>query len=57
MVYNFTASAKGCVKPCTVDLFGPKRIWEYPRIFRSNKVTKATATNDIIIKINRFNDK
>lgn len=37
-INNLTASEKGWRIPRTPTLLGPLRIWEYPRIFRSNKV-------------------
>ena len=41
---SLTASAIGCKNPITLTLLGPSRYWEYPKIFRSNKVIKATLT-------------
>lgn len=40
---NFIASLIGCGRPIIDGLFGPLRIWEYPKIFRSNNVKKAIA--------------
>lgn len=50
-VNNFTASAKGWNNPINPTLFGPLRIWTKPKIFRSNKVIKATLIKTIIINI------
>ena len=52
---SFIASAKGCIKPKNPTLFGPIRIWIFPRIFCSIKVVKATASSNIIIR--RVKDK
>ena len=41
-VFSLIASAIGCKNPIILTLFGPKRYWEYLKIFRSNKVIKAT---------------
>lgn len=48
LVYNFTASDKGCKIPMIPTLLGPKRICIYPKIFRSKRVINATLTSDII---------
>lgn len=50
-VYNLIASENGCKIPINPTLFGPNRICIYPKIFRSNKVIKATATKEVIVKI------
>jgi len=47
---NFIASAIGWAIPAIKILFGPLRDCEYPIIFRSNKVKKATEIITIIIK-------
>lgn len=39
---SLIASEKGCKIPIKPTLFGPFRIWIYPKTFRSNKVRKAT---------------
>lgn len=54
-VNNFKASAKGWGIPMIPTLFGPFRIWMYPRIFRSNKVKKAMA-NKIKMYVIRENE-
>lgn len=43
----------GCNNPIKEGLLGPIRLWEYPKILRSNKVIKATLINTKISKINR----
>jgi len=48
---SLIASLNGWANPTTLTLLGPFRIWLYPRILRSNKVTNATLTNTQIIKI------
>jgi len=48
---NLIASLKGCINPIKLTLLGPFRIWLYPKILRSNKVTNATLTKIKIIKI------
>ena len=48
---SLIASLNGWASPMTLTLFGPLRIWLYPRIFRSSKVTNATLTRIQIIKI------
>jgi hypothetical protein len=50
---NFTASLMGCKKPIKDGLLGPNRLCEYPKIFRSSKVIKATLINTIITKISK----
>lgn len=50
-INNFTASAKGWSKPDQETLLGPLRDWLSPKIFRSNKVTKATFTRTGTITI------
>lgn len=40
---SLIASANGCGNPIKLTLFGPLRIWIYPRIFRSRRVKKAMA--------------
>lgn len=40
---SFSASARGCGSPRMATLFGPLRVWMYPRAFRSSKVKKAIA--------------
>ena len=47
---NLIASLNGCKIPAILTLFGPFRKWAYPKIFRSNKVIKATFTNTGINK-------
>lgn len=48
---SLIASLNGWMIPHSPVLFGPSRIWESPKIFRSNRVTKATFTNTgMIIK-------
>lgn len=42
-------SLKGCPTPIKAFLLGPNRKCTYPKIFRSNKVKKATA-NKIVSK-------
>ena len=42
LVNNLTPSKKGWKIPKKKTLFGPIRFWESPKIFRSNKVKKAT---------------
>ena len=42
---SLTASAKGWTIPQIPTLFGPLRIWTYPKILRSNKVKKAIPNN------------
>ena len=49
MENSLTASANGTVIPIGLGLLGPFRMWIYPRIFRSMKVKKATAS---IMRIN-----
>ena len=49
---SLTASAIGCKTPIILTLLGPSRYWLYPKIFRSNKVIKATF-NKIGTKINK----
>lgn len=56
-INNFTASAMGWSKPIKDGLLGPIRLWEYPKILRSNKVINATLTKTKISKINRSNTK
>ncbi len=52
---SLIASLKGWGIPPNPTLLGPFRNWEYPRIFRSSSVIKATFTRTgIIIKI-KFN--
>ena len=48
---SLIASLNGWAIPIILTLFGPFRNWLYPKIFRSNKVTKATLTNVQITKI------
>lgn len=38
LLKSFSASLKGCKIPINPTLFGPFRIWIYPRIFRSKIV-------------------
>lgn len=40
---SLRASEMGCGKPWSDTLFGPFRVWEYPKIFRSSNVKKAIA--------------
>lgn len=46
--YSLIASEKGWRIPLIPTLLGPIRICIYPRIFRSNKVIKATLTREKI---------
>jgi hypothetical protein len=48
---NLTASAMGCKSPANDGLLGPSRLWEYPKILRSNKVIKAILIRTITKKI------
>lgn len=48
---SLIASLKGCIRPIKLTLLGPLRIWLYPRIFRSNRVTNATFTRIKTIRI------
>jgi len=48
---SLIASLNGCISPTILTLFGPLRIWLYPKIFRSINVIKATFTKIQIIKI------
>jgi len=41
---NLIASLKGWTIPIIITLLGPFRNWEYPKIFRSNRVINATFT-------------
>ena len=52
-INNFTASLKGCKIPLKEVLFGPLRSCDKPKIFRSNKVKKATLTITGIIIIKK----
>lgn len=49
---NLIASLNGCSSPPNLTLLGPLRSCEYPKIFRSIRVIKATliSTGIIIIK-------
>lgn len=40
---SLRASAIGCGSPIIATLFGPFRLWMYPRTFRSRRVKKAIA--------------
>jgi hypothetical protein len=53
---SLTASAIGCNKPIKDGLLGPIRLWEYPRIFRSNKVINATLIKTKINNTNKSNN-
>jgi hypothetical protein len=53
---NLMASLNGCTNPTNPTLLGPLRSCEYPRIFRSKRVIKATLTktginNKTILKL------
>jgi hypothetical protein len=54
LINNLIASLKGWITPEKATLLGPTRVWENPKIFRSNKVTKATFTRIGINKINNL---
>jgi hypothetical protein len=41
----------GCRSPANDGLLGPSRLWEYPKILRSNKVIKAILIRTITKKI------
>ena len=51
LVNNFIPSKNGWNSPKKKTLLGPIRFWVRPRIFRSNKVKKATESRIPTIKI------
>lgn len=51
LVSNFIPSKNGWNNPKKKTLLGPIRFWVRPKIFRSNKVKKATESKIPTIKI------
>lgn len=51
LVNSLMASARGWGMPAQPTLFGPLRIWMYPKTLRSRRVRKATPIKTRITRI------